>query len=570
MIDNESNREIVKAYHEESKHFSNRYAPGPPYMDWATQPNPFRFYEGANRINMDFAANNLDAVHGDLYKKNTAQKLDFTAISALFELSLGLSAWKSSGGEGWALRCNPSSGNLHPTEGYLIIPEISRDNDSTATKQLAGVYHYLSRDHLIEERFRPENTQLQEWNSIFPDNSFLVGISSIHWREAWKYGLRALRYCELDTGHAAMAFRYGAAALGWQVKVLATPGDEDISQLLGLNQCKSEIPEPEHPDLLLLVTAGTTHTKIDWTTAIDSILAITDRGQWQGEANPLSPSHMNQWQGITQTAEACKKPRTIDPAAKIDFFINHANDWSDIKAATVIRQRRSAQMFDGKTAMSKSNFLRILGACLPQDGCPPWDLSPFQPAIHIILMVHRVSGLTPGLYALPRRKGVLQQLKNECSKKLLWSQDEDLPEEFPLYLLREGNFQKESKMISCGQDIASDGIFTLGMIGEFAAGLKIGSWGYRRAFWEAGMLGQTLYLEAEAAKVRGTGIGCFLDDTFHNLLGLKSDEFQSLYHFTVGQPISDQRLQTKPPYDHLKNRGKKGVVIHSTAKRAGG
>ena len=35
---------------------------------------------------------------------------------------------------------------------------------------------------------------------------------------------------------------------------------------------------------------------------------------------------------------------------------------------------------------------------------------------------------------------------------------------------------------------------------------------YRRLFWECGLIGQVLYLEAEAAGVRGTGIGCFYDD----------------------------------------------------------
>ena len=45
-----------------------------------------------------------------------------TSIAILFELSLGLSAWKEHRGNRWALRCNPSSGNLHPTEGYAILP----------------------------------------------------------------------------------------------------------------------------------------------------------------------------------------------------------------------------------------------------------------------------------------------------------------------------------------------------------------------------------------------------------------------------------------------------------------
>ena len=58
-----------------------------------------------------------------------------------------------------------------------------------------------------------------------------------------------------------------------------------------------------------------------------------------------------------------------------------------------------------------------------------------------------------------------------------------------------------------------------------------------------------LYLEAEAAGVRGTGIGCFFDDAVHEILGVQDHSLQSLYHFTVGMPVDDARVQTRPGYD---------------------
>ncbi len=87
------------------------------------------------------------------------------------------------------------------------------------------------------------------------------------------------------------------------------------------------------------------------------------------------------------------------------------------------------------------------------------------------------------------------------------------------------------------------------MIAEFAEPIqRNGAWFYRNLFWEAGMVGQVLYLEAEAAGVRSTGIGCYFDDPVHEVLGLAENQFQSLYHFTVGVPLEDHRLQTRPPY----------------------
>ena len=104
--------------------------------------------------------------------------------------------------------------------------------------------------------------------------------------------------------------------------------------------------------------------------------------------------------------------------------------------------------------------------------------------------------------------------------------------------------------LSCGQEIARDSAFALGMIAEFDERLEtFGPWFYKRLFWETGILGQVLYLEAEAAGIRSTGIGCFFDDPVHRVLGFHPQtKWQSLYHFTVGGPIDDDRLTTLPPY----------------------
>ena len=88
------------------------------------------------------------------------------------------------------------------------------------------------------------------------------------------------------------------------------------------------------------------------------------------------------------------------------------------------------------------------------------------------------------------------------------------------------------------------------MIAELDASLSHhGPWFYRRLFWETGVIGQVLYLEAEAWGVRATGIGCFFDDPVHRAIGIQDTAFQSLYHFTVGGPVEDPRLTTLAPYD---------------------
>jgi len=94
------------------------------------------------------------------------------------------------------------------------------------------------------------------------------------------------------------------------------------------------------------------------------------------------------------------------------------------------------------------------------------------------------------------------------------------------------------------------------MLSAFEASLEKGAWWYRRLFWEAGVLGQVLYMEAEVAGLRGTGIGCYLDDVVHETLGLGGTRFQDLYHFTVGGGVEDTRLATRPAYpEAVRSRG---------------
>ena len=63
-------------------------------------------------------------------------------------------------------------------------------------------------------------------------------------------------------------------------------------------------------------------------------------------------------------------------------------------------------------------------------------------------------------------------------------------------------------------------------------------WQYR-----CGMLGQLLYLEAEAIGMRGTGMGFFDDCGVLEAIGLNIDSrFQDFYHFGCGIPERDDRL----------------------------
>jgi hypothetical protein len=215
--------------------------------------------------------------------------------------------------------------------------------------------------------------------------------------------------------------------------------------------------------------------------------------------------------------------------------------------------------FDGETSISAATLFTMLDRVMPhhresQLSRPmPWDGWPYDPLIHLMLFVHRIEGLAPGLYFLVRNSDTLPLLQASMNAELSWEHAPGCPDDLPLYWLLEGDAKKLAAQVSCHQDIAGDSAFSLGMLAEFERPLRErGAWVYPRMFWEAGILGQVLYLEAEAAGVRATGIGCFFDDPVHEIVAIKDLSLQSLYHFTVGGPVEDRRLLTLPPYDHLK------------------
>jgi len=536
---------IALSYHQQTKHHLDRYARSLGYLDWATQPDPFRIFKGTMRVELPLAADGLTTPYADLFTPLAVpvQPLDFRSIAILFELALGLSAWKEFKGSRWALRCNPSSGNLHPTEGYAIVP--AQPNFE------AGVYHYASHDHCLERRCWLEESGAADLARGLPSDSILVGLSSIHWREAWKYGERAFRYCQHDAGHAIATVRYAAAALGWSALLLDSFSDDDVAAVLGLDRDADfagiDPHDREHPAVLILVSRGPVSTPPQ-ALPVETIRA----GHWTGQANQLSPTHVD-WDIIDDVAKATWKPVTDWPGRVEPTPLPPLSSACRTSAASLIRQRRSCLALDGQTPIPAETFYRMLDHLLPRPGVPPWDTLSWPPQLHAGIFVHRVTGLAPGLYLLERDEAIHDRLRAALRPTFLWEQPADCPAHLRLYCLMQEDLRRTAQIVSCHQEIASDGAFSLGMIADFTQTIRAkGAWWYRRLFWEAGVLGQVLYLEAEAAGVRSTGIGCYFDDAFHELLGLNGNEFQDLYHFTVGGPLEDRRLMTLPPYAHLR------------------
>jgi SagB-type dehydrogenase family enzyme len=381
----------ILGYHHQTKHCFQYYARSSKFLDWANQPNPFRRYLGSPFFSLQLIDQNkwnyFEPSYQEIFHHNRNQNalpVTYQTISRFLELSLGLTAWKQAGKSTWSLRSNPSSGNLHPTEGFLLL--------RSSTGFESGLYHYCPEDHGLEMRTRYDSNSFESMISDFPNSSFFVGLTSIHWREAWKYGERAYRYCNHDIGHAIGSLRIAAATLGWNVALLDGMKQTDLALLLGTDR-SDEYPsnEIDHPETLLLVWPQSLETVeeqailIPTTLSSQKVAELMSTARWYGQANRLSETHGDHWDIIDHVAS-----HTWKSTGTQEFLVHSPSNEpsqpsrqaSDPLAADIIRQRRSAQNFNPETShLSLESFLKLLSRVFPRTAENRIDLSIEFPGI---------------------------------------------------------------------------------------------------------------------------------------------------------------------------------------------
>lgn len=305
----------------------------------------------------------------------------------------------------------------------------------------------------------------------------MIGFSSIFWREAWKYGERAFRYCNHDVGHAIAAVSMAAAGLGWDARVLDGLGYEKLEKLMGLESFpKFNIPsrpvrgrmpeiEFEHPDCVLLVfPKGVGEFEVDYEKLRVASSEFSNL-QWKGKPNMLSKEHIC-WDIIYRTAEAVKKPLKTTKELVSEPFRSSGmiseSSYKGFNLSEVVRKRRSAVDMDGVTVMTRETFYQILLHCMPsgfgasgqkrgRQLALPFRAMPWDCEVHAVLFVHRVVGLPNGLYFLVRNEDHFHEIRTATRSEFKWVKPDGCPNDLPLYELEQGDCRELSKRLSCLQ-----------------------------------------------------------------------------------------------------------------------
>jgi SagB-type dehydrogenase family enzyme len=499
------------AHHQATKHTYHSVRENPHHLDWSNQPDPFRTYEGAPLTvlapdsgfpsigtfkTMGALAGRTEFATEDDSSGGDAIRLDAIWLSRMLWHSMAVSAWKKipRTGNRYSLRVNPSSGNLHPTESYLALRGFTGIDD--------GLYHYRADRHALELRSPGARTQQLAEALLIPwaaESSLIVGLTSIFWREAWKYRDRAYRYCCHDLGHAMMSILLAARALGLPGGAVAHFADSRLTRALGLTG------SDEAPMAFLVFPSKSPSWGI----------CPPPQATFVGVPNELSADEVpyELLLGIHRSTilnEAAVHPAHISAANVADVPVQPLSAEAfrepsrDDSLGVVVRRRRSALDFDPRTPPMERREMEQILDCATRDWMADWrgnfdgrstGVAKGADFVSLYIYVHRVRDCEPGVYRWDW---------SCCS----------------LVQLHRGNVERVAAYLSLEQALAGNACFAISMVADLAAAARIfGNRGYRYAHFEAGAIGQRLYLGAEALGWNATGIGAFYDDDVHRYLG---------------------------------------------------
>jgi len=515
-------------YHCATKHTLVKLQNSAWYLDWDNQPDPFRNYSGCPQIELPRPEAPAPCSYFRPSAGSSPVEATIQLVSQLLYYSMAISACKETvdGRARWSLRVNPSSGNLHPTETHLVLCGVDGIAD--------GVYHFRADTFALEARYQGNVEAVLRAvaeECRVPRRAIMVLLTSIFWREAWKYRERAFRYCHLDIGHAVGSIGYAARGLGLALVCSHLFDDGAVERVFGLES------GDERPCAVLAIGP---EREADG--AVKS-----ERVEFRGIANTLS-SETIAYEPIDEVYEASRAFDSTDDADDLSGPSRSAVTTHEIAGRRVfdgelielarecshrddlwdvVRRRRSGVDFDGQTSMSAAELGAVLlrasrgvaggiGPCVSRRGQCTYF-------VHLVLYVHRVDAVDPGVYYYDRdRHGLL--------------------------LRRPGDVRREAAYLSLTQSIAGDSAFAVSMVADVAGAFALmGERGYRSVHIEAGAIGQGLYLGAESVGLNATGIGAFFDDDTNAFLGLP-DGVEVIYHFTVGRAVYDPRVRTEPAY----------------------
>jgi SagB-type dehydrogenase family enzyme len=486
-----NNRDIKAAwaYHNGTKHSYQSIRANPHYLDWETQPLPFKIYPELEPIALSQEISSsampaLSAISAFPASRQGATRLSRETLTALLFLCAGITRRRTYPGGEILFRAAACTGALYHIDLYLVCGEIE--------DLAAGVYHFSPHDFslrcLRRGDFRAVLVAASGAEPAIAGAPCIVISASTFWRNAWKYQARAYRHCFWDNGTLLANLLAAAAARDIFAHVVTGFVDDSVSELLALDD-QREAPlslvalgDPDDHAVtpapkvkpLVLETVPLSKKEIDYPAMGEmqraSALATgAEVTAWRKEAIGASVQHE---QKITGRLFALKP--LDDGALPPD------------KIEEVIVRRGSARRFARVSITFTELSTALDRACR---GISADFLNGGDESLNAIyLIVNAVDGLPAGAYFYRRAERALE-------------------------LLKEGDFRREAGDLGLGQEIPADCSVNVYFLTDLEVVLqRLGNRGYRAAQLEAAILAGKLYLAAYAQRLSASGLTFFDDD----------------------------------------------------------
>jgi SagB-type dehydrogenase family enzyme len=487
---------IAREYHAATKHHPG-LAASTRSISRDLVPRPYKLFRGLEAISLPARETHPLAPLGRGLGRGAArssqgaqpkrERLTLSELARLLHYSAGIIRRRTIRGREIAFRAAACTGAAYHIELYVVCGDL----DGLA----AGVYHYGAHDEnlriLRRGDFRGALTSAN--GNVEPVAQAMIVLTSVFWRNAWRYEERAYRHVFWDSGTIVANLLELAASRGTAARAVAGFIDRDVNSLLGVDgeheaaaclvhlgpRTHSAEPPPElnliSPEVEAASTVEIEYPGIQQMHQASSLADRDDFERWHGGASGGSSGGDSKYSAL-----ASLTGRDV---------------------AQVIESRGSARRF-GDGALTRSEFdslVRDAVAGLPLD---------FQPMTELRLIVNRVEGLQPGVFAYDSGE---------------------------LSLVNAGRLETQAGHAALDQWLAGAAAVNL----YFVCGMdqmlqRCGNRGYRAAQLEASVRGGRIYLGATALGLRVTGL-TFYDDVAARLLHRDPSATAVLFLVVVGR-----------------------------------
>ena len=530
------NKDIKYAldYHEATKHSEISLMTSRHYLDLEDRPLPFKTYTELSSypLPLDFPRPALNAISSisKIYPQSSetvtadaiTTVIDIKRVAELLFFSGGITREVRYPFSTFYMRAASATGALYPIELYIVCQDL--------TDLKAGVYHFGPADFSLTQirkgDYRPELAAAAGDNLAIVTAPITIILTSIAWRNAWKYQARSYRHWFWDSGVIAANLLATTVSMELPTRLITGFVDDNVSRLLrledqreaavaiaaiGIGLSKDSLPKDDKqipyldiPKVRPLSKKGEIEYPEIW--RLNNSSKLFNKEEVKEWINNYKNN--NNISSISTTREQSSTvAQTLDRQTKL---IEQYNDSPNIASLGEVILRRGSSRRFARSSVSFSILSTILHSStigipldiFKEDG---------DSLIDIYLIANDIDGLSPGGYFFNRKSHHLEELKRNVSRNM-------------------------SKYLCLGQSLFSDASSVLFLMTDLQSVLRsLGNRGYRVSQFEAGIIAGKIYLAAYTQGIGASG-STFFDDAVTEFFSPHAISKNTMIAIGIGVP----------------------------------